>query len=60
MPYDIVLFATDRYFSIIEAVNAEQMLTVQWSLNGNLSTHILAGLALPNHFMGTSNIIVYS
>ena len=41
---DVVLFTTNRYFSFIEAVNLEQALTVQLSLNGNPTTHILAGL----------------
>ena len=42
--YDIVLCTTNRYFTLfIEAVNLEQTLTVQYSLNGN--THILAELS---------------
>ena len=42
--YDIVLFTANSYFTIIEAVNLKQTLTVQFSLNGYLTTHILAEL----------------
>ena len=42
--YNIVLFIYDGYFTCFEAVNLVQKLTVQQSLNGNLTTHILAWL----------------
>ena len=47
--YDIVLFTTHRHFSFIEAVNLQQTLTVQYGLNDNSNTHILAGLPGPTH-----------
>ena len=42
--HDIVLFTTNRYFTFIEAVNLVQTLYNKGSLNGNSTTHILAGL----------------
>ena len=38
--YDVVLFTTNRYFSLIEALNLKQTLTVQRSLNTDSTTHI--------------------
>ena len=52
--YGIVLFTNNRYFSFIEAVNWEQTMTVQLSLNGHSTSRILAGLG------DVYNIIIYS
>ena len=42
--WGIVLFTINRYFTSFEAVNLEQKLTVQQSLNGTSTTHIFAWL----------------
>ena len=39
---DIVLFTFNRYVSLIEAVNLQQTLTEQQSLNGTSTIHIFA------------------
>ena len=40
----IVLFTINRYFTCFEAVNLQQTLTVQYSLNDTLTTQIFAWL----------------